>query len=59
MQVTHVLKELSQRDYTTKTVTGTKRQQTNYLKEESTYRQKWEGLGSYGNVCPLPSIMPM
>ena len=45
MKVTHVLKELSQRDYTSKTVTGIKRQQTNYLKEESTYRQNGRAWG--------------
>ena len=33
---------------------------TNKLPERRIDLQtKWEGLGSYGNVCPLPSIMPM
>ena len=61
MQVTDVLEELSQRDYTSKTVTGTKRPQTNFLKEESTNRQHgrvWGLTVTFVRNLPYCSVSP-
>ena len=61
MQVTDALEELSQRDYTSKTVTGTKRPQTNFLKEESTNRQHgrvWGLTVTFVHNLPYCSVSP-
>ena len=61
MQITHVLQELSQNDTTPQTVTGTKRQQTNHQKEESTYKQRgrvWDPAVTYARKLPYCPVTP-